>query len=66
MRLLSVRLIVSLILAVTLVSVLSSYYQVRRERRNLRNDLERRASVLADSLAGNVEPYLQKSSLKQL
>lgn len=66
MRLLSARLIVSLILAVTLVSVLSSYYQVRAERRNLRNDLERRAAVLAESLAGNVEPYLEKGSIKQI
>jgi trehalose-6-phosphate synthase len=65
-RFLSVRLILSLILAVTLVSLLSSYYQVRSERRNLRTDLERRAAVLAESLAGNVEPQLEKGSIKRL
>lgn len=66
MRLLSVRLILSLILAVTLVSLFSAYNQVRGERRSLRSDLERRAAVLADSLAGNVEPYLESGSLKKL
>ncbi len=66
MRFLSIRLIVSLILAVTLVSFLSSYYQVRSERRSLRKDLERRAAVLAESLAGNVEAQLEKGSVKNL
>jgi alpha,alpha-trehalose-phosphate synthase [UDP-forming] len=66
MRLLSARLILSLILAITLVSVFSVYYQVRGERRSLRNDLERRAAVLADSLAGNVQPYLSSDSTKKL
>jgi trehalose-6-phosphate synthase len=66
MRLLSVRLILSLILAITLVSLFSAYNQVRGERRGLRNDLERRAAVLADSLAGNVEPYLESGALKKL
>ena len=66
MRLLSVRLIISLILGVTLVSLLSSYYEVRTQKRGLRKELERRAEVLAESLAGNVEPYLDEKSLKQL
>ena len=66
MRLLSVRLIVSLILGVTLVSLFSTYYEVRREKQSLRNDLERRAEVLGESLVGNVEPYLDGKSLKQL
>ena len=66
MRLLSVRLIVSLILGVTLVSLLSTYYEVRREKRGLRKELERRAEVLGESLVGNVEPYLDGKSLKQL
>jgi trehalose-6-phosphate synthase len=55
MRLLSVRLIVSLILGVTLVSLAFSYYQVVREKRGMRSELERRAEVLGESLAGNVE-----------
>jgi alpha,alpha-trehalose-phosphate synthase [UDP-forming] len=55
MRLLSVRLIISLILGITLVSLGFSYYQVAGERRALRGDLQRRAEVLGESLAGNVE-----------
>ncbi|HLB89680.1 MAG TPA: hypothetical protein VJK29_18630, partial [Terriglobales bacterium] len=66
MRLLSVRLIVSLILGVTLVSLLSSYYEVQGEKRGLRKELERRAEVLGESLAGNVEPHLESGSLKDL
>ena len=66
MRLLSVRLIVSLILGVTLVSLFSAYYEVRREKQGLRNELERRAEVLGDSLVGNVEPQLDKGSLREL
>jgi trehalose-6-phosphate synthase len=54
-RLLSVRLIVSLIVGITLVSLAFSYYQVVGEKRALRGDLERRADVLGESLAGNVE-----------
>jgi trehalose-6-phosphate synthase len=54
-RLLSVRLIVSLILGITLVSLAFSSYQVVAERRALRGDLERRAEVLGESLVGNVE-----------
>ena len=66
MRLLSVRLIVSLILGVTLVSLFSTYYEVRREKQGLRNELERRAEVLGESLVGNVEPQLDKGSLREL
>jgi trehalose-6-phosphate synthase len=55
MRLLSVRLIVSLIAGITLVSLAFSYYQVVGEKRRLRSDLERRADDLGESVAGNVE-----------
>jgi alpha,alpha-trehalose-phosphate synthase [UDP-forming] len=55
MRMLSVRLIVSLIVGITLVSLGFSYYEVAGEKRALRSDLERRAEVLGESVAGNVE-----------
>jgi len=55
MRLLSVRLIVSLIVGVTLVSSMFSYYAAVREKRTLRTDLQHRAQVLTESLVGNVE-----------
>ena len=66
MRLLSARLIVSLIVGITLVSLAFSYNEVRVEKRGLRKDLERRAEVLAESLAGNIEPRLEKESQRQL
>jgi alpha,alpha-trehalose-phosphate synthase [UDP-forming] len=66
MRLLSVRLIVSLILGITVVSLAFSYYQVVREKRALRGDLERRAEVLGESLAGNVERALGAGSNQAL
>src|ERR1700683_5168892 len=62
MRLLSVRLIVSLIVGITLVSLGFSYYEVVREKRGLRNDLERRAEVLGESVAGNVEKSWENGS----
>src|ERR1700731_2386181 len=62
MRLLSVRLIVSLIIGVTLVSLCSSYYQVLMLNRSLKKDLQRRAEGLGESLARNVERDLDRAS----
>jgi len=59
MRLLSVRLIVSLILGIAVVSFAFSYYQVVGEKRALRSELERRSEVLGESLASNVEKSWQ-------
>ncbi len=66
MRILSLRLIVSLVLGITLVSVLSSYYEVQVEEHSLRRDLERRASVLGESLTSNVERGLEQDSRHEL
>src|SRR5260370_21499198 len=55
MRLLSVRLIASLILGITLISSGFSYYEVLAEKRALRSDVERRPEMLGESLVGNVE-----------
>src|ERR1019366_7512280 len=66
MRLFSIRLIVSLIVGITLVSLSSSYYEAWGEKRGWRRDLERRAEVLGESLAGNVETDLEKDALQDL
>jgi trehalose 6-phosphate synthase len=66
MRLLSVRLIISLIVGITLVSLGFSYYQVAAEKRVLRGDLERRAEVLGESVAGNVEKSWESGSERGL
>jgi alpha,alpha-trehalose-phosphate synthase [UDP-forming] len=66
MRLLSVRLIVSLIVGVMLVSLCSSGYEVWAVKRSLRRDLQRRSAVLAESLAGSVERDIEKGNLQTL
>jgi len=66
MRLLSFRLIVSLIVGITLVSFVSSWYQVQREKNNLRGELDHRAAMLGESLAGNAERLLDSSSKRGL
>ncbi len=66
MRLLSVRLIVSLIVGIALVSLVFSYYEVLAEKRALRHDLERRAEVLGDSLSNNVERFWDRDSGREL
>ena len=55
MRLLSLRLIVSLILGITLVSTAFSYYEVIRKKQSLRAEVQRRAEELSESLASTVE-----------
>ncbi|MGA6982583.1 MAG: trehalose-6-phosphate synthase [Candidatus Sulfotelmatobacter sp.] len=66
MRLLSLRLIISLIVGITLVSLAFSYHQVLREKRTLRSDLERRAEVVGESLGENVEKELGTGSVAGL
>jgi trehalose-6-phosphate synthase/HAMP domain-containing protein len=62
----SLRLIISLIVGVTLVSLLFAYSQVKAEKRGLRSDLHNRAQLLADSLAQGVGLMLEKDSRKEL
>lgn len=62
MRLLSARLIISLIVGITVVSLCTSYYQVLVQSRSMRRDLDRRAELLGESLARNVERDLERDS----
>jgi trehalose 6-phosphate synthase len=48
-----------LILGITLVSLASSWYDVRTQNDALRDDLERKAATLGESLAANAESYQQ-------
>ncbi|MBZ5562397.1 MAG: trehalose-6-phosphate synthase [Acidobacteriia bacterium] len=57
----TLRLVVSLFVGITLVASFFAYYQVREEKRSMREELERRASILADSLlAQNVEALVYR------
>ena len=66
MRLLSVRLIVSLIVGVTLVSLCTSYYQVLVTSSGMKKDLQHRAEVLGESLSKNIERDLERDAPRTL
>lgn len=69
MRILSLRLIVALIIGVTLVSLVSSWYEVRADKDALRDDLARKAETFGESLASNAELYLDagdRAGLEQM
>src|SRR5215831_8703676 len=66
MRLLSARLIISLIIGITLVSLCTSYYQVLVQSRSMRKDLDRRSELLGESLARNVERDLERDAPRTL
>jgi hypothetical protein len=61
MRILSWRLIVALVIGVTLVSLASSWFEVRTQKDALRSELEYKAGTLSESLAGTAELYLVNS-----
>ncbi|HTS13757.1 MAG TPA: trehalose-6-phosphate synthase [Candidatus Limnocylindrales bacterium] len=63
---LSLRLILSLVVGITLVTFLIARNQVRSEKRGLRADLVRRAEIFAESLQEIVEPALERGSREQL
>jgi trehalose-6-phosphate synthase len=58
----SQRLIISMVLAVSAVTFLFARVQVRREKQALRDDLNLRAEVLADSLEETIQPALADGS----
>jgi trehalose 6-phosphate synthase len=55
----SLRLILSIIVGTMLVSFIFADAQVQAQKRSLRNDLERRAQLLAESLEESIGPLLQ-------
>ncbi|HTW25297.1 MAG TPA: trehalose-6-phosphate synthase [Candidatus Baltobacteraceae bacterium] len=63
---LSLRLILSLVIGISLVTFYISRNEVRSEKRGLRADLERRAEILAASLDEIVEPAVEHGSHAQL
>ena len=58
MRILSWRLIVALTIGLSLVSLASSWYEIRAQRDALRRDLGSKAETVGESLAGTAELYL--------
>ncbi|HTF62912.1 MAG TPA: hypothetical protein VK638_09400, partial [Edaphobacter sp.] len=66
MKILSLRLIIALILGVTLVSLASSWYEVRSTKDALRRELESKAEALGQSLAAGAESSLQAGDTARL
>ena len=62
----TLKIVLPLIISVAVVSLLFAGYQVRTDRRILRNDLSRRAEILGESLQDNVEPMLDRAGDKNL
>jgi trehalose-6-phosphate synthase len=62
----TLRLILVLIVGITAVSLLFAYFQVEAIRGALRHDLDRRASLLAESLEEAVVPLLETSQQEEL
>jgi trehalose-6-phosphate synthase len=62
---LSLRLIISLVVGMAIVTFVIARSQVRSVKLGMRTDLQRRAEVLAESLQEIVEPALQKHPREQ-
>jgi trehalose-6-phosphate synthase len=62
----TLKIILPLIVSVASVSLFFAANQVRTEKRNLRNDLSRRAEILGETLRESVEPLLEPSPEKDL
>jgi trehalose-6-phosphate synthase len=62
----TLKIVLPLIVSVASVSLLFAGYQVRSEKRILRNDLSRRAEILAESLQDSVERLLERGQERGL
>jgi alpha,alpha-trehalose-phosphate synthase [UDP-forming] len=62
----TLKIVLPLIVSVAVVSLLFAGYQVRTERRLLRNDLSRRAEILGESLQESIEPLLERAAERGL
>jgi alpha,alpha-trehalose-phosphate synthase [UDP-forming] len=62
----TVRLIVSLLIAAALVALVFSYYQVQNERDSLVQELDKRALVLGESMQETVKEYIQSNAQGKL
>src|SRR5712691_523856 len=62
----TLKIVLPLIVSVAVVSLLFAAYQVRTEKRVLRNDLSRRAEILGESLQESIEPLLDRAPDRSL
>ena len=62
----TLKIVLPLVVSVAVVSLLFAAYQVRTEKRVLRNDLSHRAEILGESLQESVEPLLERAPDRSL
>jgi alpha,alpha-trehalose-phosphate synthase [UDP-forming] len=62
----TLKIVLPLAISVICISLLYSAYQIRTERRNLRNDLTRRAATLAESLQDSIEAATGQTTSKNV
>ena len=60
----TLKIVLPLIISVAVISLLFAGYQVRTERRNLRNELSRSAVILGESLQESIELLPDKGRRK--
>src|SRR5260370_33721637 len=58
----TLKMVLPLIVSVAAVSLLFTAYQVRTQRRALRDDLSRRAEILGESLQETIEPIFDRGA----
>lgn len=62
----TLRLIFFLVSVIAIAAVGFSFWQAHQEESRLKNELERRANIIADSLRESIEPLLSKNSPESL
>ena len=62
----TLKLVLPLSLSVAVVSALFAWHQVRSEKKELQNELSRRAEIVGESLQESVEPLLDRAPGKNL
>jgi trehalose 6-phosphate synthase len=62
----NLRIILSIIIVISVLVLLFTLMQVRQEKERLTNDLQRRASLLGESLKETIEPLLEKDRPERL
>jgi uncharacterized membrane protein len=53
----TLRIILSIFIVISVIVVLFTFHQVRQEKKRMAMDLERRASVLGESLKERLNPW---------
>src|SRR5215510_4304064 len=63
---LALRLVWMSAVGLTLISIFFTWQQIRRDRRNMQQEVERRAGALSESLADSLEPAIADRSKAQI